>query len=208
MFDMFRIPWHSHFEHFLHVLDLLSGEFLELGVGVEDLHAGLTVLPLPLVQLSSPGQFGAQLRICVGGARLLLGAVLVSGRVQGHRVLGSLFYLKSSAELRRQLVRGHFQTAVWLSDWRGGRKLRVSRTALKWCWRKTSRCAHTVCVCLLRSGIINTAQAPGCCVTAHQLRSVAWPCHAHTAPFKETPHGLRFPSSQSRSPESLHENTC
>lgn len=47
------------FEHRLHVLDLLAGEFLELCEGVED--AGRSRSSVALVDVQPVGQFGGQL---------------------------------------------------------------------------------------------------------------------------------------------------
>lgn len=104
-----RTVSHSRFEHLLHVFDLLSGELLELGVGVEHLGAGLAVLSVPLVQLASPHQFSSQLRVRVGCTRFILRAVLVFVDFHGSGLLGSFFDLQPTAELRRELICGHFQ---------------------------------------------------------------------------------------------------
>lgn len=48
-------------EHLLHVFDLLPGELLELGVGVEDAAAGRLWLADALVEVRAPQQLGAQL---------------------------------------------------------------------------------------------------------------------------------------------------
>ena len=90
----------SLFEHLLHVFDLLPGELLELRVGVLDLHAGLDVLSHPLVQLSAPLQFSAQLRVGAprgGLLRRLL--VLLDHPVHGHRFFNSLLDLESTVQL-------------------------------------------------------------------------------------------------------------
>lgn len=59
------------FEHRLHVLNLLAGEFLELRVGVED--AGRSRSSVALVDVQPAGQFGGQLggRVAAGCIGLL-----------------------------------------------------------------------------------------------------------------------------------------
>lgn len=97
---------HLQLEHPLHVLDLVPGELLELGVGVEDLGAAPRLL-LPLVQRFSPAQHGGQLR--VRGAELLIRTVLRPGHVHvhGHGLRGSFLDLQPVAELGREFVCGH-----------------------------------------------------------------------------------------------------
>lgn len=100
-YGVFTTPLRAYLllKHLLHVLNLLPGEFLELRVRVEHLHAGLLLLAHPLVQLAAPLQFGSQLRVSVGRGRLVVRAVFMIP-VHGVRLLLALLYLQPPVKLR------------------------------------------------------------------------------------------------------------